>query len=239
MSIIDKRIASQYIVEYILNEIQSGKLKKGSHLPTEHQLSEMLGVSRIPLREALCSLRTAGLLEARQGGGTYITSKCDPSTLGRMLYSFAILEEADINQILDIRLLIEPEAAALAALNADDEQKQTILDLAKQYSDIINQLSSEKENLQIASIDNEFHEQIAIASGNTFLWMIHKITDESSLQLNHMHFIEKADRYAKEKREFANHHLQIAKAIKNSDAESARSIMHRHLIKIKKSISKV
>ena len=238
MNIIDKRITSQKIADYILDEIQCGHLRKGDHLPTEHELCESLDVSRIPLREALCSLRIVGLLDARQGGGTYVTSECDPSRLGHMLYDFAVLDSIEPVQVLDIRLLLEPEAAALAAEHSDQEQKDGLLKIAQRYYDIAADYHGlDSENRELTALDNAFHQAIPKACGNSFLGMIIQITEKSSTELNMRYFNEKASDAGNDKKRYASEHLKMAKAISKGDAESARRLMEKHLLAIKRAIS--
>ncbi len=238
MDIIDKRITSQRIADYILDEIQCGNLRKGSHLPTERELTETLGVSRIPLREALCSLRIVGLLDARQGGGTYVTSECDPGRLGHMLYDFAVLENIDPVQVLDIRLLLEPEAAFLCAQHADREQKEELSGIAESYYELACSYSGiESEQIKLTRLDNEFHQAISRYCGNSFLRMIIQITEASSAELNMRNFYEKAASAGEDKKQFASEHLELAKAISKGDADSARKLMEKHLIGIRDAIS--
>lgn len=234
MSIINKRNASQMIVDYILDQIQSGYLKKGDKLMTEHEFSELLGVSRIPLREALCALSTVGILESRQGGGTYVTSKCDPSVLGRMLYDYALLANVDLRQVIDVRLLLEPEAARQAALQASQRQKEEIWEAAEEYRKIVENYSgAEYDNQRIGELDQSIHQKIARASHNDFLWMVLTITRPSFMELNIKNYFESNDRAVKERHQFAKQHSDMAKAVLDGDGALAYKIMDKHLQYIK------
>lgn len=68
-----KQSARDLAIEYLLQEIKKGNLKAGDKLLNERKLSENLGISRVPLREAICTLSTLGILEAHQGDGTYVS----------------------------------------------------------------------------------------------------------------------------------------------------------------------
>lgn len=235
MSIINKRNASQMIVDYILDQIQSGALKKGDKLMTEHEFSELLGTSRIPLREALCALSTVGILESRQGGGTYVTSKCDPSVLGRMLYDYALLANVDLRQVMSVRILLEPEAARQAALQASQRQKEEIWELAESYRNVIeNYIGAEQDNQKIAELDRSLHLQIARASHNDFLWMVFTITMPSFMVMNTNNYFDTNDRAAKDRKLFAQHHSDIAQAILDGDGAKAYKTMDKHLQYIKR-----
>ena len=235
VSIINKRNASQMIVDYILDQIQKGYLKKGDKLMTEHEFSELLGVSRIPLREALCALSTVGILESRQGGGTFVTTKCDPSVLGRMLYDYALLDDVDLNQVIDVRILLEPEAARQAANRGSQRQKEEIWSLAEDYQEVIEHYSdTESDNQKISKLDREIHQVIARASHNDFLWMILTIAETSFGELNNNNYLLTEDRGTKNRRIFMQQHLDIAQAILQSDAAAAHKAMEKHLLYIKK-----
>ena len=234
VSIINKRNASQMIVDYILEQIQQGYLKKGDKLMTEHEFSELLGVSRIPLREALCALVTVGILESRQGGGTYVTTKCDPSMLGRMLYDYALLNNVTLRQVVDVRILLEPEAAKLAAIEGSQRQKEEIWALAEEYNRVIeNYRGTEADNQRIYSLDGEIHQLIAKASHNEFLWMILSVSATSFAELNNKNYLLTDDKGAKDRHLFAQQHCELAQAILDGNGTAAYKIMDKHLQFIK------
>ena len=234
VGIVNKKNASQSIVEYILDQIQTGALKKGDKLMTEHEFAKFLGVSRIPLREALCALGTVGILESRQGGGTYVTSRCDPGVLGRMLYDYAILENVDLRQVIDVRILLEPEAARQAAIQGTQRQKEEIWENAKEYEALILAYEgSEEDNRKTVELDRVLHERIARAAHNDFLWMLLGVAGASFGELNNKNFQRAPDHAAKDRQVFAQHHLDIAQAILDGNGAQAAKCMEKHLQYIK------
>lgn len=107
------RNAFEVTVERLAQSIRLGVLVGGERLPPERELAETLGVSRVTLREAIAALRDAALVESRRGrgGGTFVVAPADPSTAKR-------LDEAArpaLSDTLDLRRIVEPGAAALAA----------------------------------------------------------------------------------------------------------------------------
>src|SRR5881227_2040078 len=108
------RNAFEVTVERLAQSIRLGVLVGGDRLPPERELAETLGVSRVTLREAIGALRAAGLIESRRGrgGGTFVVSPraSRPRQGGRMKPTTAGLDD-----MLDLRRIIEPGAAALAA----------------------------------------------------------------------------------------------------------------------------
>lgn len=230
----NKRNASQEIVDYLLDQIQKGALKKGSKLPTEYELTEMLGVSRIPLREAICSLRTVGLLESRQGGGTYVTTKCDPAVMGRMLYDYAVLENVDLHQVIDVRMLLEPEAARQAALQASQRQKEEIWELAQAYRVCQESYAETPDaDANMGKLDREIHQAIAKASRNDFLWMLLVVAGTSFGELNAKSSRDTDEWGERNRQIFVQQHMDIAQAILDGNAAQAKKIMEKHIQQIK------
>lgn len=238
MNTMSKRNASQEIVDYLLEQIQSGALKKGSKLPTEYELMEHLGVSRIPLREAICALRTVGILESRQGGGTYVTTKCDPTIMGRMLYDYAVLENVDLHQVLEVRMLLEPEAARQAALQATQRQREEILQIAQEYKTVVDHLDDLSDGrLQMSRWDKSFHQAIAKASSNDFLWILLVVADTSFGELNTRNARDMGEWGVRYRDLFAQQHLEIAQAILDENSSLAKKIMEKHTQQIRMALS--
>jgi len=116
MSLTDRAIAR------IRELIQSGELAAGSKLPPEPQLAAQLGLSRNLMREAVKSLAVARVLEVRRGDGTYVTSLRPDLLLGGLVGAVELLQ-GDTETLLDlmeVRRLFEPVAAALAATRIDE-----------------------------------------------------------------------------------------------------------------------
>ena len=104
------RNAFEVTVERLAQSIRLGVLVDGDKLPPERELADKFGVSRVTLREAMKGLRDAGLVESRRGrgGGTFVVA---PSISGRLTFG----ELPAIDDALDLRRVVEPGAAALAA----------------------------------------------------------------------------------------------------------------------------
>lgn len=228
-SFLTKKSTSQTIVEYILDQIQSGNIKKGDRIMTEHEFSELLGVSRVPIREALCVLSTVGLLESRQGGGRYVTNKYNTDILGHMLYDYAILEDVSLEQTMDVRFLLEPEIARRAASLATPEQRKQIWEISTSYCVAANAYSgSEREFRNIIALDHDFHQSIAEASKNPFLSMLFAIITYSFEAFQRRRY-ERGGDNQQHWQTLSIEHLDIAKSILAQDADAAYQAMMRHL----------
>ena len=224
-----KKSTSQMIVEYILDQIQSGNIKKGDRIMTEHEFSELLGVSRVPIREALCVLSTVGLLAARQGRGRYVTNEYNTDILGHMLYDYAILEDVSLEQTMDVRFLLEPEIARKAAVFATPEQRKHIWEISTSYCVAANSYSgTQSEFRDIIAMDHDFHQSIAEASKNPFLSMLFAIITYSFEAFQHRRY-ERGGDHQQHWQTLSIEHLDIAKAILAQDGGSAYQAMTRHL----------
>ena len=122
------------IVAKIKDMIDKGRFKSGDQLPVERELAEVFRVSRSSVREAIRSLESQGLLESRQGNGTYI-AKHPVESLVTPLASIICSEKDGQRELFEMRRLIEPQLASLAAERATEEeilQMEKALSLQKQ-----------------------------------------------------------------------------------------------------------
>lgn len=110
----------EMVVRRIESLVRSGYLRRGSRLPSEPRLAEMLQVSRASLREALKGMVFIGLLKARAGDGTYLQPSLT-SMATRHLQWMLLLEEINDQELYELREILEPAAAALAARRATPE----------------------------------------------------------------------------------------------------------------------
>ena len=115
---LDTRLLGDQIEDELMHYILETPIEVGNKLPNEFELGEMFGVGRSTIREAVRSLVSKGVLEGRRGSGTYVidTSSNDLDPLGfskqKNKYKLAM-------DLLEVRLMLEPEIAANAAKNAD------------------------------------------------------------------------------------------------------------------------
>ncbi len=147
----------QSVAEQIAELIDEGAYPPGTRLPGERELAEKLGVSRVTIREAEIALQAVGRLEIKTGSGVYVSEKAPkPSDA---------LPKASAFEVTEARLLVESEAAALAAHNISDEG------IAK-LEDLVDEMRSEDEDAANEA-DEQFHLTIAEASNNAA--MVHTI----------------------------------------------------------------
>jgi len=145
--------------------LTQGTLAPGSRLPIEKDLAVMLGVSRGSLREGVRALATLGVLETRQGDGTYVTA-LDPAVLLSPLSFLADLQQpAHAADLLAVRRVLEAESVALAATRLSEEQLTTLGGiLAGIDAELDNESDMDLE--KFINADTAFHRTIAEAAGN-------------------------------------------------------------------------
>ena len=116
----------EQIVQQVEESIHKGAMKPGDQLPPERELAQQFGVSRTAVREAVKALHEKGLVEAYPGRGTFITDGTSYSmrqSLDRML---KVGQAEGSGLLAEVREILEPEIAALAATRADDEDLASI-----------------------------------------------------------------------------------------------------------------
>ena len=158
---------SDLVIDGVKQMIISGRLGPGSRLPIEKDLAARLGVSRGSLREGVRSLAALGVLETRQGDGTYVTS-LDPSELFTPLGFFADLQtSADAADLLGTRRILETESAGRAALRIGE---QGLAELSDILAGVDGLLAVPDVDLEaFIEADSSFHRTIAAASGSRTL----------------------------------------------------------------------
>lgn len=149
-------------IDKIKRMITSGELGPGDRLPREADLAERLGLSRNSLREAVRALSMIRVLDVRQGDGTYVTSLAPALLLDRLSFVVDFQRDDTVLEFLEVRRILEPAAAALAAqrmADADIDKLQMLLD----------ELGADPSVEALVANDLEFHRRIATGAGNTVL----------------------------------------------------------------------
>jgi len=172
--VINRTNACDQVAEEIKNLIVKGSFKVGERLPTETQLAEMFGVSRAPVREALRALRQAGFLVTKHGIGTFV-NVVSPDILGNEFDTFMFFQDQSLIEILQLRRLIEGEAARLAAEHASEADIAKIRETEALARTEILKHREGKDNAFFAA-DLKFHLAVAEASHNgIYVKFIHSI----------------------------------------------------------------
>ncbi len=212
----------QKIAEDIIAFILEENLKPGDKLPNETVLCQRLHVGRSSLREAMRALASRNIVTIRQGSGTYIASSTgvadDPLGL-----SFINNKKKLIHDLMEIRFLLEPSIAALAAIHADDTE---IKKICKLCDDVEELLKAHKDH---SDKDIELHTAIALSSKNIVVPRLVPVIFRSIPLL-----IESTGNTLCN--ETIESHREIADAIAAHDAVRAHDAMYLHLVYNRKQI---
>jgi len=149
-------------IEKIKAMILSGTLRAGDRLPREADLAAELGLSRSSLREAVKALSLVNILDVRRGDGTYVTSLQPPLLLEALSFIVDFHRDGTVLEFLEVRRILEPEAAAMAA------ERITPAEVAG-LRELLDSLGPGPEVEDLVANDLEFHRRISASSGNSVL----------------------------------------------------------------------
>ena len=203
------------------NMIRSGELKSGDRLPPERDLAKLLGVSRPTLRAGIRSLSTVGVLQSRQGAGTFVAVRSDSPTLDSSpLEMLSALHGFTSDEMFEARLALEMSIAGLAAERADSEQ---MTQLAEEITGMYASLSDPEQYLVH---DMQFHQTVAAASGNRILTALMNMVAATLFEAR-----SKTVHRALDLKDSAEQHHSIYRALREKNSEAARLAMREHLLK--------
>ncbi len=168
--------ASHSLPELVSRQIEAmildGRLKAGGRLPSERHLVERLKVSRNTLREALKTLRTRGVIESRRGSGHYVCNfrevqpQLHPNEPGSPLQQLLQNHPQTLESLLEVRRLLEGEAAYLAAQRATEDD---LIGLKAVYESLVAEQPEEDSATAHAERDMRFHHAVYAAAHNSIL----------------------------------------------------------------------
>lgn len=205
-------------IDSIRAMIGSGELRPGDRLPPEQELADRLGVSRGSLREAVRALSQIKVLDVRRGDGTYVTSLSPNELLSGLVFSMELLQSQGLEEVLEVRRLLVPPAAALAAQRVTAEQ------LAEMRT-VIERLAVSTDPDEIARLHHEFLKLLGDATGNETLSSI----------LDALHFRHDNIRRTwlstdPVRREFAlTHQRMLLDALERGDSDMAKAVSNVQL----------
>ena len=159
---IPRRKASEQIVEELMRMIQYGQYVQGDRLPSENELAKMFGVSRSPVREALSVLAASGIIESHQGGGSYVTAAIEAPKLQPLVDKVSDLN--DILYLLEMRYMLEPGAATMAAQRGDEKDLENIREALARFGAV-----TDNEEAIGEEEDFAFHRAVVLAAHNPIL----------------------------------------------------------------------
>lgn len=203
--------------------IASRELEPGFRFPSERELATQLSVSRTTLREAMHELESKRLIERVPGRGTTVLAPPIESEELRRIDGHS----ADRDNVAELRAIIEPSVAELAALRAT---AANIL----QLQDVLDQSTGELRASESYRLDLEFHLLLAQAAGNPLLTTLHSLMGSWTAQVRkHSHATTKGRRMS------IDGHRAILDAVRAGDPNAARRAMELHLGEVRDAIDEV
>ena len=221
-------IQTERLYEQIVNQIEqriiAGDLKVGDQLPPENELAEQFRVSRTAVREAIKALREKRLIEIRLGKGTFITNAA-PETMRRslgLIMKFGAANANGSSHLVEVREILEPEIAALAATRITEEYISTM-------EQAVATMDTALDNVDVfVEADLDFHLALAEATQNPIIpILMDSIIDMLREQRKRTGFVSGGLERGQ------SHHQKILRAVIQRDSQAARQAMQDHLQQVR------
>lgn len=217
-----KETLTSQLIRSLSARIEQGGLKPGDKLPSEQELIEEFGVSRTVVREAISSLRAAGLVATQQGVGAFVQSNALTPSFRIDEANLDLLKE--VIGVLELRIALEAEACALAA----QRRQESHLAAMRLALDRMEAAIDAEEDAVAPDLD--FHRSIAEATGNVhfshlFSYLGALMIPRTRLQTFRFFADDRLEYLRRVNRE----HEDIYQAIQRHDSDAARSAMRLHL----------
>lgn len=207
---------SDQVFEQMKSLILSGEWAPGVHLPSENNLAELFGVSRITIRQGIHRLVALGLAETLAGEGTFIRSLSPGQSISSLVPA-AYLGDDNMRSVLEFRKAIEVYTAELAAKKADED------DIA-QLKIIYSEMEQKKNDIEgFSEADYNFHHELAVISRNPLILESYNLIGD---------VLRSAFKNIVEKRGHSQglyFHRAILDSIIAKDAEKCRTLMTQHI----------
>lgn len=211
------------VARYIERQIDDGIWKPGDRIPTERDLVERFGVARNTLRKSLDRLEKSGKITRHVGRGTFVTATDD--LLGDTLA--AKILRASPAEIMDVRLMIEPQAAELSAASAT----------ADDFHELDRCLEGGANAREIAEFENwdgRLHQRIVDAARNQLLSHIYSAINEVR-QADAWGALKSRSLTSERRGLYLKQHRAIVNALRTRDPDLARDFLRTHLLSVKSS----
>lgn len=222
---------TEALVDHLRRRIVSGELAPGHKLPSENQLVAEHGVSRTVVREAMTRLQAEGLVHTRRGSGSFVLTP--PSGHGAGLPvpreppASTVAERLDL---LDYRVAIESESAALAALRRTEDSTAAVRRADRDFADRAH-AEVPAQPAELLGLDFAFHRSVAEASGNALLLQAVEVLGPAMIAMPRHRLARPAEGSVAYRRSavVAAEHAAVAAAVADGDAMGAAAAMRSHL----------
>lgn len=218
---------SQLIEGQLKEAIIKHHYRAGDKLPSERELAEMFSASRSSIREAIRSLERSGFVVVKKGvhGGAFVIQKGNSKPMVDYLRDVMRLRQVSLEEILQARLIIEPEVAADAALKATPEDIELLEEITRDH---LTGFDSENPVMQFDR-NPRFHRIIAEITGNqVFIIIMQILLEIHAFRMNQFKLDEETIR------KITHQHDSIIEALKKKDQKLAFEEMKKHVLAVHK-----
>jgi GntR family transcriptional repressor for pyruvate dehydrogenase complex len=209
--------AFESILSHLHHLVEEGVLKPGDKLPSERKLAERFGVGRSSVRDAIRILEARGIVKPRQGGGTTVQAFSSDALVAELAGAL-VRKRALVRELMEVRRMIEPALAALAAEHATPAQVEHLEEILRR------QRRRMERGERAVEEDTHFHSEIARAAGNR---VMNAVLDTlvNLLGETRGRFLQDEERA----RLSLDGHRLVLRAIRRRDPADAEAAMRRHI----------
>jgi GntR family transcriptional repressor for pyruvate dehydrogenase complex len=215
---IEKISITDEVVKRIRDTIKSGDYAVGDKLPTEMELRDQLGVGRSTIREAFRVLQAIGLIELKAGRGAFVKGYND--TTYETIKKWFVEKEAELSELMEVRMAIEPLAVKLAIQRGTPKQIEQIREIHEAFRKAVER----QDAIDLATLDESFHGAIVEASNNGLLIKIGRLIADAFVEYRTRSFAVTENVV-----HALDPHEKIISAIIRKDAKSAIAGIQKHL----------
>lgn len=224
-----KKIKRARIYEEVLAQLKDyllkGNINPGSKLPSERELARMLDVNRVSVREALTILEANGMITRKVGEGTFHTGAS--AYTASSIINIIKKNQNLIIEPLQVRRVLEPKIARLAATHINKEQIESLNNLLKQQKELL------MNKGDITDLDRKFHKELAISTGNSIFGGLVEALHNSFMESRY-----KSPMSPERGKSGYLSHKKIYNALKQRDPDKAEEAMLDHIIQVEQSAIK-
>lgn len=211
----ERQSLKQYAIQAIKQHIVDGNLSAGDKLPTERKFTDIFGVSRSVVREALSYLENTGVIRVQQGQGTFLNE----SNIDKLLDNFFFLwqiNNGNIRDILGLRMIFESSAIDEIVMHSNSNAIASLRQIVEE-----NFHAKTLEAFRIADIS--FHKEILKATNNQLFLQLTNVITSYFFQIQHIELT------IQEYKTLTHEHLQIVEALEAHNVEKAKATLTNHI----------
>ena len=211
-----KSLKKESVVQSVINRLtdamRSGELKPGDKIPTEPELSDMLGIARSSVREAIKILTYLGVLESKRSEGTFVCTGYSESMIDPMVYGI-ILNQDSFENLMELREMTEAGMMRLAIEHHDEEELHELEGLIKEMEKALE--DPEKRVEKFFDVDNRFHDKIAEMGKNPMADKVNRVVRTLTYAVRFNTVSEMIN--SGKTKELVDAHRQLLEAIREGD----------------------